>query len=198
MTIAHLLEDFTLNTAGEGVHLLDDDALEEQRLQSFERGYGAGWEDAMAAQQQGQDQLGADLSATLSDLSFTYQEALTRMSLSLEPMFQSLTRAVLPETLDRGFTGRLTEQLLDMAQEQIEQPMQLIVPPGAANSIEALLPSELSRPVKVVEDPTLQTGQARLQVGIARRAVDCGALLDAISAAFDAYIFEAKEALSNE
>ncbi len=198
MSIAHLLEDFTKSSAGSGVHLLDDDALEEQRLQSFERGYGAGWEDAVGAQQQGQAQLSADLSATLSDLSFTYQEALTRMSLSLEPMFQSLTQAILPGILDKGFASRVIEQLCEIAQDQIGQPMQLIVPSGTADSIRPLLPPELSAPVQVVEDASLHTGQARLQVGIARRKVDCSALLDAVSTAFDAYIFEAKEALSNE
>ncbi|EEE38412.1 ABC transporter, ATP-binding protein, flagellar, putative [Rhodobacteraceae bacterium KLH11] len=51
---------------------------------------------------------------------------------------------------------------------------------------------------QVVEDPALSSGQARLQVGIAQREVDCDALLTAIAAAFDAYLFEAKEVLSNE
>ncbi|MEX0278119.1 MAG: ABC transporter ATP-binding protein [Ruegeria sp.] len=197
MSIAHLLEDFTAGSEG-GIHLLDEDALEEQRLASFERGYGAGWEDAIAAQQTEQDRVSADFSATLSDLSFTYHEALARMSLSLEPMFDSLCRIVLPEMLDKGFPARLTEQLNQMAQDQIARPMQVIVPVGLAERVKAILPEALSPPVQVIEDPALQPGQARVQVGTARRQVDCSALLASVSGAFDAYVFEAKEALSNE
>lgn len=198
MSISHLLEDFTVNTSGGPVHMLDDEALEEHRLEAFERGYGAGWEDATTAQEQGRSQLSADLSASLSDLSFTYQEALTRMALSLEPMFESLTRTVLPEILDQGFATRLTGQLTEMARNQIGQPMHLMVPVGTAEQIGAVVPQDLSPPVQVVEDPTLQPGQARIQVGTARREVDCGALLTSVTGAFDAYIFEAKEALSHD
>ena len=198
MSIAHLLEDFTAPAAGVAVHLLDEDALEEQRLAAFEQGYGAGWEDAVQAQEQTGTQLSSDLSATLSDLSFTYQEALTRMTLSLEPMFQSLVQTILPETIGHGFAKRLTEQLCDMAREQVDQPLQLTVPAGTSDQIEAMLPQDISPRPQVIEDVSLQPGQARLQVGIAQREVDCAALLSSIAATFEAYLFEAKEALSNE
>ena len=198
MSIAHLLEDFTAPAAGVAVHLLDEDALEEQRLAAFEQGYGAGWEDAVQAQEQTGTQLSSDLSATLSDLSFTYQEALTRMTLSLEPMFQSLVQTILPETIEHGFAKRLTEQLCDMAREQVDQPLQLTVPAGTSDQVEAMLPQDISPRPQVIEDVSLQPGQARLQVGIAQREVDCAALLSSIAATFEAYLFEAKEALSNE
>ncbi len=198
MSIAHLLEDFTAPAAGVAVHLLDEDALEEQRLAAFEQGYGAGWEDAVQAQEQTGTQLSSDLSATLSDLSFTYQEALTRMTLSLEPMFHSLVQTILPETIEHGFAKRLTEQLCDMAREQVDQPLQLTVPAGTSDQVEAMLPQDISPRPQVIEDVSLQPGQARLQVGIAQREVDCAALLSSIAATFEAYLFEAKEALSNE
>lgn len=198
MSIAHLLEDFTAPASDVAMHLLGEEALEEQRLAAFEKGYGAGWDDAVQAQDEGRVQLGSELSASLSDLSFTYQEALTRMTLSLEPMFESLVQTVLPEIIDRGFAARLTEQLCEMAREQVGQPMYLTVPAGTAEQIGALLPREMTPRPQVVEDPALSSGQARLQVGIAQREVDCDALLTAIAAAFDAYLFEAKEVLSNE
>ncbi len=198
MTIAHLLEDFSIQLGDGAFHWLDDNALEEQKLAAFEKGYGAGWEDALQAQEQNRGQLSADLAASLSDLSFTYHEAITRMTLSLEPMFQSLVQTVLPETLDRSLALRLSEQLTDMAKEQIGQPLQLIVPKGTAAQIEPILPKDLPTPPQIVEDPTLQSGQARLQVGVTQREVDCAALLKSIGDAFDAYVFEANEALANE
>ncbi|MES0825728.1 ABC transporter ATP-binding protein [Ruegeria sp. SCP11] len=198
MSIAHLLEDFTLQAGGGKLHLLDEDALEEQRLASFEQGYSAGWEDAVQAQEQSRGQVSAELAKSLEDMSFTYHEAITRMTLSLEPMFQSLVNAVLPETLERSFAVRLVEQMSDMASDQIGQPMQIFVPTGCAIEVEDMLPQDLSAPTRVIEEPSLGAGQARLQVGILQREVDCSGLLASVAGAFDAYVFEAKEAENHE
>ncbi|MTI01297.1 ABC transporter ATP-binding protein [Roseibium sp. RKSG952] len=198
MSIAHLLEDFTAQSDGAAVHLLDEDALEEQRLAAFENGYGAGWEDAIKAQEQQSGRLTDELARSLEDVSFTYHEAMTRMALSLEPMFQSLTSMILPEMVDRSFATQIVEQLCQMAQDQIGQPMQLVVPEGSSEAVQNLVPDALSPSPQVIEDPSLRPGQARLQVGTARRAVDNSALLSTIAQAFDAYLHEAKEALSNE
>lgn len=198
MSIAHLLEDFTAQSNGDALHVLSDKALEEQRLAAFEDGYGAGWEDAVQAQEDGRGQAAAALTRSLGDLSFTHHEAMTRMTRSLEPMFESLTRVVLPAAVDRGLAARLTEQLCDMAREQIGQPMQLLVPAGQAQSVEMLIPAELSPKPQIKEDPSLLDGQARIQVGIARREVDCSALVASIAQAFDAYVFETKEVILNE
>ncbi|KUJ78881.1 ABC transporter ATP-binding protein [Ruegeria profundi] len=198
MSIAHLLEDFKLQPDDSKLHLLDEDALEEQRLAAFEQGYSAGWEDAVQAQEQSRGRVSDELARSLEDMSFTYQEATTRMSLSLEPMFQSLVDVVLPETLNRGFAARLVEQLCEMAQEQINQPMQIFVPEGRVAEVEALLPQDLSSSTRVREHAALEPGRARLQVGTSQRELDCSSLLTSIAAAFDAYVFEAKKALANE
>ncbi|MGV6805021.1 MAG: FliH/SctL family protein [Ruegeria sp.] len=198
MSIVHLLEDFTVQTSGANMRLLDEVALEEERLAAFERGYGAGWEDALQAQEAGRANLVEDLRAAFSDLSFTYQEALTRMTLSLEPMFRSLVGVVLPEALGRGHAARLVEQMCEMAQSQIAQPILLAVSPDDVAAVASMLPSDLSPRPRVVEDPGLHPGQARAQVGIARAEVDSAALLETIAEAFDAYLYEAKEALKNE
>ncbi|AXT27936.1 ABC transporter ATP-binding protein [Ruegeria sp. AD91A] len=198
MSIAHLLEDFTTQTGTGPVLLLDEDALEEQRLSAFEDGYGAGWEDASRAQEQSRGQISAELARSLQDMSFTYHEAITRMTLSLEPMFASLVQTVLPEMAERGLAARLVEQLCEMACSRAEQPMQIMVPPGCAEKVAALLPQDLHPTPQVIEHSELEPGQARLQVGTSRREADCTALLAAIAQIFDAYVFEARKALSNE
>ena len=198
MSIAHLLEDFTVHAGGGALHVLDEDALEELRLAAFEQGHSAGWEDAIQAQDQSRGKAQAGLAKALEDMSFTYTEAATCMTLSLEPMFQSLMTTVLPETMDRGFAVRLAEQLVDLARDQIGQPMQVFVPEGRSTEVKEMLPQDLAAPTRVIEDPSLKEGQARLQVGTTQREVDCSALLTAIAGAFDAYVFEAKEALTHE
>lgn len=198
MSIVHLLQDFTLQAESGKFQLLDEETLEEHRLAAFEQGYSAGWEDAVKAQEQSRGQISTELARSLEDMSFTYHEATNRMALSLEAMFQSLVNVVLPEALDRGFATRLAEQLTDMAREQIGQPVQILVPKGCAADVDALLPQKLSLPTRVIEDPSLEPGRAQLQVGTSQREVDCSGLLAAVAEAFDAYVFEAKEAMNNE
>ncbi|NOD63903.1 MULTISPECIES: ABC transporter ATP-binding protein [unclassified Ruegeria] len=198
MSIAHLLEDFTAQTSTGNVLLLDEETLEEQRLASFEEGYGAGWEDASQAQEQSRGKVSAELAQSLEDMSFTCHEAMMRMTMSLEPMFESLVQKVLPQMVEQGLAARLVEQLSEMARSQIEQPMQIMVPIGCAEDVKALLLSGTHREPNVIEDPSLEAGQARLQVGTNRREVDCSALLTTVAQIFDAYVFEAREALSNE
>lgn len=198
MTIAHLLEDFATVSADGRVHVLNDDTLEEHRLAAFEQGYGAGWEDAVQAQEQSRTHVSAELGQALQDMSFTHHEALSRMTLSLEPMFQSLVRVVLPESIEKGLGTRVIDQLCSMAREQIGQPIQILVPEGQSEAVQSLIPYEISPPPSVIEDPSLEAGQARLQVGMSRREIDCSALLASITGAFESYVFEANEALANE
>lgn len=65
--------------------ITDLSALEEARLASYEQGFSAGWEDALAAQADDRKQLAADLAHTLQSLSFTYHEARAHILRGLEP-----------------------------------------------------------------------------------------------------------------
>ncbi|MEX0317810.1 MAG: ABC transporter ATP-binding protein [Ruegeria sp.] len=199
MSIAHLLENFDLDPLNSGMmHLLHEDALEEQRLAAFEQGYSAGWEDAVTAQSEDHAHLEATLTRNLEDLSFTYHEALTQMTQSLEPMFQSLMTTVLPQTIEQGFGHHIVEQLTAMAEEQVAQPALLIVPAGAGAQLKPLLDQQSALPVQLVEEASLPPGQACLRVGTAERDVDCNAFLASITEAMDAFLYEAKEISLND
>lgn len=194
MTIAHLLEDFEINLMDPSrIRLMDEDTLEEYRLTAFEQGYSAGWDDAVSARSEEQGQLNATLARNLEDLSFTYHEALSQMTQSLEPMFKSLIGTVLPQTMDRSYTHHIVEQLKSMAREQVAQPALLIVPSGVSATLKPILSEEFSFPVQLVEESSLPAGQACLRVGTAERDVDCSALLSSISDAMDSFLHQAKE-----
>lgn len=198
MSIAHLLEDFELSPNGPGrLHLLSEDALEEQRLASFEQGYSAGWDDAIAAQSENQARLSAGLSKSLEDLSFSYNEALGQMNRSLEPMFTGLVETVLPEALEQSYGHHIVEQLQEMAREQISQPVLLVLPAGVGRALEPVLDRDFGVPIQMVEDGSLSPGQACLRVGTAEREVDCSELLESISAAVSAFTHAGKESVEH-
>ena len=194
MSIAHLLEDFEKNIFEVGrVQLMDEDALEEYRLTAFEQGYSAGWDDAVSAQTEDHARVSEALGKSLEDLSFTYHEALSQMTLSLEPMFNSLMDTVLPQTIEKTYSQHIVDELKDMARDQAAQPVLLVVPSGVSAALKPALDREFSVPVQMVEESSLPSGQAYLRVGSAEREVDCTALMDSISEAVDAFLYQAKE-----
>ncbi|MCV2887483.1 ABC transporter ATP-binding protein [Ruegeria aquimaris] len=194
MSIAHLLEDFEINLMDPAlVRLIDEDGLEEIRLTAFEEGYSAGWDDAVQARTEDNGRITAALARNLEDLSFTYNEALTQMSLSLEPMFASLMSTVLPGTMDKSFTHHIVEQLKSMAQDQVAQPALLIVPSGVGAVLKPVLDQEFSFPVQLVEEASLPDGQACLRIGTQERDVDCSSILTSISEAMESFLYQAKE-----
>ncbi|MEM7319047.1 MAG: ABC transporter ATP-binding protein [Pseudomonadota bacterium] len=199
MSIAHLLEDFDLNSLVAGrMHLVNEDMLEDHRLTAFEQGYAAGWDDAISAQSDEQQRISGALTKNLEDLSFTYQEALTQMTVSLEPMFTSLIGKVFPVALEQSYGAHIVEQLTDMAREQVAQPALLIVPPGISSALKPVLNREFSFPIQLVEETSLPPGQACLRVGTAERDLNCDALLESISEAMSAFLQQAKEVAQNE
>ncbi|MBA3904750.1 MAG: flagellar biosynthesis protein, partial [Rhodocyclaceae bacterium] len=53
--------------------LVEATAVEEAKVASFEQGYSAGWDDAVAAQNGDQTRIRADLARNLQSLAFTFQ-----------------------------------------------------------------------------------------------------------------------------
>ncbi|EDZ47804.1 hypothetical protein [Leisingera daeponensis] len=194
MTIAHLLEDFGFETPAEPVvPAVSEDVLEEQRLASFEKGYSAGWDDAVTAKDQETTRISAELANSLEDLSFTYHEAQAQLLDSLDPMFKVLTSAILPDAMAASFGHHIVDQLAGMAKGQTDQPMQIVVSPGEGAPVRNLLPQNFSVPVTVREDSTLSSGQAYLSVGSTECEINCDALLESIQDSIEAFTYHAKE-----
>jgi len=64
MSIAHLLDDFAASGQSEQ-GLIQEVELEEERLASFEKGYQAGWDDAVKSQVADGRRITADLAQNL-------------------------------------------------------------------------------------------------------------------------------------
>lgn len=198
MTISHLLEDFGSEPAKpEARTMLGEEELEDFRLGAFEQGYSAGWEDATAAQRKENHRISAALTSNLEDISFTYHEAINQMTLSLEPLFHALIASFLPEVIKRSVGTQILGQLKQLARDQLDAPIWLVVPPGASEAIKTLLSSDLSLPIRIVEDTGLDGGQAHLRVGTVEREIDCGELLRTFTEAVDAYFHQIRKETRN-
>lgn len=168
--------------------------LEEARLASFEAGYTAGWEDAMAAQAEEQGRISADLARNLQTLSFTYHEARMHVLTALRPLFAALVGTLLPAVAREALAQTVADQLCTLADTLAEAPVVIELNPAARPAVESLLEGRAAPPVRLAEVPSLGEGQVYLRLGVAEVLVDLDRALAEIAAAVTGYFQPAEEA----
>lgn len=181
------LEVFETETdAGSKTLVTDLNAMEEARLASYEQGYAAGWEDAIAAQQNERNQMAADLAHNLQSLNFTYHEARTHVLKGLEPLLNDIVGQILPEIARSALLPIVQNSLMPMAEMSADTPIKVLFNPAAREVIEPLIDQTNAPPLTLVEEPTLGEGQVFLRLG------DCETRVD-----LDGVIAEIKQALAD-
>jgi flagellar biosynthesis/type III secretory pathway protein FliH len=195
MGITHLLEDFSPATFVQQTDFpeLSEELIEEERAVSYEKGYSAGWDDAVTAKDKETAHISATLTSSLEDLNFTYKEAQAQLIESLDPMFKVLTSAVLPDTMAATFGHHIVDQMTDMAKMHTDQPMSIFVSPGEGTAVRALLPDSFATPVQVQEDENLAPGQAYLRAGTSEREINSSGLVESIQDSIEAFTYHVRE-----
>lgn len=161
--------------------------IEEARLQAYEQGYTAGWDDAVAAQDAEVARLRGDLGRNLADLSFTYHEAHSHVLRTLEPLLRDMVTKVLP-ALTRETLGHVVlDHLRPLAHELAGAPIAVVANPVNRAIIERLLVAEADFPVIVREEESLGEGQVYLKLGEVESQIDLDGVIAAMAAAVSAF-----------
>lgn len=163
--MATFLEDFGAISKPPDAVSYSDETLETERLESFDKGYRAGWDDALKVRSDDDDERAQGLAQNLQDLSFTYHEAQSQIIASLAPMFEQITDKLLP-TLARDTLGpHLVEHLTSLARDMTSGTVKIVVARGRADEVRQLL-DDAQIPIKVTveEADALDAGQADLRL----------------------------------
>lgn len=166
---------------------------EDERLAAYERGYAAGWEDAVAARDSDALRLREDLAQNLRDLAFTFQEARAHVLRSLEPLLRAMVDRVLPETARAGFGAAVAAEAMAAARSAAAAPVEILVAPESITAVETALGEDPALPLRLVADPMLAEGQARFRMGAEETALDQAALLAAIRGLVDDFLTQPHE-----
>jgi flagellar biosynthesis/type III secretory pathway protein FliH len=177
----------TDSRAGTSSITLEQSALEEARLASYEQGYAAGWEDAAEAQSEDQARLRADVARNLQTLGFTFQEARVHILRAIEPLLAEMVGRLLPVTARAALGPLVLETLMPLAEGLAETPITLVLNPASRNAVEGFLGKSRGLPMTVVEEPTLGEGQVYLKLGTAEARVDLDAAVAAIGTAVQGF-----------
>ena len=190
MSIAHLLEEFGqgAQSALNSVALAADtsDVIETARLEAYEEGYKAGWDDAIGANTSESLQLSADLAQNLRDMAFTYQEAVAHVTGALNGVFEGMLGHFLPDVAKMALAPKVQAVIADLPLNADTMPLVIAVAGENLRVMEKVAGQADVDQVEVIEDPDLTTGQVSLRFGTQEVALDFDALLHELRAALDA------------
>ena len=191
MSISHLLEDFGSLAQGTPVSLTDV-SLEEQKLEAFEKGYQAGWDDSTKSGSDDSRRISADLEQNLQDLSFTYQEAHVASLNALKPLLDQMVSSVLPAMVQKTLGSQILELLHDLAKKHGSQPIEIVVAPANSATIGDFLNQSTQQDIKLVEEPSLADGQVYIRFGSQEREINLNEVLTSIDQAVVGFFEEAQ------
>lgn len=152
--------------------VVDASGLEDIRMQAYEQGYTAGWDDAAAAQTDDQTRIKSDFARNLQSLGFTYQEARMHVLRAIQPLLQQIVSRLLPEMARETLASIALETLMPLADEMADAPVTVVLNPMSRPAVEALLEQATGLPLVVIEEPSLGEGQVYLRVGDNETRID--------------------------
>ncbi|WP_299936119.1 ABC transporter ATP-binding protein [uncultured Pelagimonas sp.] len=201
MTSLHqLLDDFSkvsVQTPEIAAVTFNEADLEGQKLEAFENGYRAGWDDAVKAQSDDRSRISSAFGQHLQDLSFTYHEAYSQVMNAMAPLLDEMVAALLPQMARETLGHHIVEQLRSMAQEIGALKVVVAVAPSNTESVAPLLEGEFSFPIQLIEDDTLADEQADIRLGQTEKQIDLGDLIASVSEAVDGFSHDNRRKLAN-
>lgn len=159
------LEVFQSNAVQGNTVVLQASEIEDARLQSYELGYAAGWEDAIAATADETGQLTTELANNLQQLAFTFHEARSQVIRNIQPVLTELATRLLPELAREVIAPVVLETLMPLIDDATDQPIVLTLNPASVPAVERLLSQAAGLPVRIHEEPSLGQGQVYLALG---------------------------------
>ena len=188
MSLAHRYHNFSsLPSTDDQPELLNPDNVEDAKLQSFEDGYQAGWEDAVKAHEAAKDRIAADFAQNLQDMSFTFHEAFTKLGQAMKPLLTQIVTKVLPEVANKIIVAQVLAQMSDLMADQSENAIQIAVSPKNLDALTELLSEITNIPFELKGEPALGEGQVYLRVNSDEREINLDALIMGFSNALDAF-----------
>jgi flagellar assembly protein FliH len=152
--------------------LVEAAAVEEAKVASFEQGYSAGWDDAVAAQQGDQEKIRADLARNLQSLSFTFQDARSHVLQSIRPLILEMVNRLLPEVAREALAPTVLDAVMPLAEGLADAPVTLVLNPTNRSQVEDLVAQATGLPMVIDEEPSMPDGQVYIRFGTAETKVD--------------------------
>lgn len=166
MSTSHLFQDFgTMTPAQVGKQSLSVDQIEDIKLQAFENGYKAGWDDAIGAQTESLTHVSAELAASLQSASFEYHELRATMNAATQSIMSEVVEKILPKMAQASLGVHIRDLVSSSIRESLDKPIEIAVGNGSEDAVRAVLTLDLQEPFTLVTDACLSPNQVVLRLG---------------------------------
>lgn len=150
-------------------------------LKGFEDGAAA----ARAIAEKQEDQLRSELVASLSDLTFGYQEARSNFAQTFRPIFTAISDQIVPAVLKETLAHHLIETLETVAAGALDGQVTILMNPQDAETFGSDLTGQIPT-VAIVADATVPLGTAVIGNGSSETVFDPADLIKRIQNALGA------------
>lgn len=161
--------------------------FEEARLAAFEKGYSAGWDDAVEAQDVETARFRSDLGQNLQELSFSYHEARQHLLEALRPLLIDMAAKVLPAIARQTLGQFVAEQLTPLAESLTSAPITIVANPDSLPQIRDVLADRSSLPLVFAGEASLGEGQVYLKFAETETRIDLDGVIALITEAINTY-----------
>lgn len=176
----------TQETPDSPVFLLPEQ-IEEIRLNAYERGYVAGWDDGGKQSDADDSTQKAAIARQVEQLSFSYHEARAHVLRAIEPLFAAIFETVIPVAARASIVPLTIEQLLPMVHAAADVPITLRVANGSLAAYQAAFEGLVLPPLEMVETDTLAEGQAEFSFDSSEARIDLTHAADTIQRAVNRF-----------
>lgn len=198
MSLAHRYDELHQSDAQEiEIDARTSDASADAKLEAFETGYQAGWQDATKAHEAEQSHISADFAQNLQDMSFTYQEARSKLISAMEPVLNAMMNKLIPGLLGASVRSHLIEQMQDLLSASAEESIELVVSPSNIDAMNELLSLQPNMPFMLRSEANLGDGQVFIRANASERCIDIDQLSKEISDSLKAFFQQSLEVVKD-
>ena len=188
MSASHLFQDFGTSKAQKpSTPGLAVEEVEEQKLDAFEKGYQAGWEDAVKAQNDTLTHVSSGLAASLQAASFEYHELRASLSSSVQSIMSQVVETILPTIAHASLGAHIREQIAAVSKDALDRPIEIAVSAESEDAVLAALSEGVPEPFELVIDPLMSSTQVILRVGPNETEINLDRVVADIGAAITTY-----------
>ena len=182
MTLANFLETFdgreSVSASAKGATETID--VEKEKSQSFDLGYASGWEDAQKSLTEAQQRIEAEFERNIQNLVFTYSEAVDCVRGELKTFIAAIIEGFLPEMVPDLTREHVRNELLKIADDLVEAPVEIVTAPDSKALLENLLEGEFALSIGLVEDATLAPRQVYIRIAEREIEVNVAPMVEAL------------------
>jgi len=187
MTASHLFQDFGVPKPPRSPSKLGIEEVEDQKLQAFENGYQAGWDDAVAAQNETLSHVSSALASNLQTASFEYHELRSTLNATVADIMRQVTDTILPEIAQASLGAHVQDTVASLARQGLEREIEIVVSPESVTAVRGALGDEPDPPFVLITDDLLAPSQVLLRVAHKEIEVDLHRVVTELSVAISSF-----------